>query len=1661
MSTFNRELACAVAQLPDVEVWCLLPKRPFEQEVREAKQAGVCLRWAQACMVPSGNDLFLLVGPMEGDSDEDPFDGGVHAVVGHGRWTGPAAVRLVAQHNVPTRVHVVHVDPRQIEPLKEQTGGRTASPGQRVDELEAIDRGLALGDRVLACGVGPRLATTCLEQAYGIPAHELIPGLSGDPETGTGRPRTALFVGRVEDAPLKGLDILVSGFLELARSSPVSLEIRGAIDEAKTQARLDELLGADPQAAKRLRCRVSPFTVNSTHLDGSFRNAQVVVMPSREEGFGLVALEAIARGRPVVASRESGFAELIRRVTDGIDETLYDSFTFDPDEDGSLAAKVGAVFAEPDVARERALRLRKLLLPVCDWSVSAALLVGAIREALESGDDSEGGPPLPGTQPPPDTGPTPTSSDPAIASPSAEAGLASWPTTIGGEWIERPESEQIKKAVGNEASGPVLVLGGPGSGKSALLSRVADDLLALGWYVHSIKADQLPPRVRSEAALCAWAKLPDTSVGAALTALVRDHGRVVLMVDQLDALASLVDLRTGRLLVLMKAIRVASRIPGVRVVASMRELESKYDPQLRRLRGAREMQKRPVEVHIGKLPRAEVADLWERRLGMRLDPVPAHLLEPYILKMAMRLGEPGPSATAISQRYWQEEVLSASSEEQGALRDLVRRMEEDETFWAEVSETERSVLGRWLGDDGLLVAARDDGIRCAFAHQTLHEEARAQRWLDEHDSGALADWVQDHLDTLTYRPKLRAILERVREAGRDYVEVWDALWAVGQERSNLRELLAVHLGQSEAPGALETERMRSLLETEQSWIRGAALTTIAGNELWFEALKPWLAAKVTDEEHVGWLAGYLGTCWDFAAGTLDEWLASWAMDRERHRDLLWVLSRRGTWSEQGFGILLAVVASSADHDLIQMVARGMRDGSRLVRLGVAYARANWGMDEDDPYALPRGFPWGEASKDAEAFVSALAPLVADIASKAAVQQGGRRFGTDPHIWQHLDPLPGEDPIHAFAEALIEAVSAPPNVPPPVEILSHVDNADVQIMLVRAFQAIARRSPNEAVRFLLADRRRLLLESAAPGLVGELAGCLDVGENRQLRAAIMEVQRYVPPADSDHRDVERIEHENARYRQLLLGLLESGEPVDVASRDYLDDLDHRPRGGIVRSPYTVDDIRTWDEGELEGAILYMSGREGADWDWEGDEPIGGALEFHRELERWLVEEPARAMRLLDRLLDLAREPGGDRYLGAIAHLLTAARSCDAIDPAETVLALERAIASGLLDASTDEAAEARWATASSVIPGLVDRRAELPQSTLEAVKRWAALDAGEDHDLDDDLDPGSPFLGRMGGRMLPRGSYPHLRAIGALSLAGGHGGWPGLVATYEGLLGRADAQGWRVLLSSTHWMWPGPEHREGWLAFLEKLFETHPEILEHGDGALILWRMRWIAPPGAMRGWLDLLRRGRWGSGTRVAAELTTVFAFVGPQAMWAGELLASWIQALDETWGDNTLGVAHGLAFLWSDRDVAGQATEWVGRFLRSAGPEAVGTFLRALRPSAYRVHEGLLSALEILRERQLPWPDTAHSFLAEALLDATELYPRRAGECALWLAGQLDEAGQWMSEPLMLIALHLTRQEGAEIKELGMKLFEMVLDRGSWRAAQAMKAVDGAPIHE
>jgi D-inositol-3-phosphate glycosyltransferase len=118
-----------------------------------------------------------------------------------------------------------------------------------------------------------------------------------------------LWVGRLEK--LKGVDILVGAVAQLAERDFTLLIVGGDDRAAPLRSELEA-----QAAAEGLTANVRfEGPVAHDRLPAYYSAADVVVVPSYYESFGLVAVEAMACGAPVVASRVGG---LVSTVVDGV-----------------------------------------------------------------------------------------------------------------------------------------------------------------------------------------------------------------------------------------------------------------------------------------------------------------------------------------------------------------------------------------------------------------------------------------------------------------------------------------------------------------------------------------------------------------------------------------------------------------------------------------------------------------------------------------------------------------------------------------------------------------------------------------------------------------------------------------------------------------------------------------------------------------------------------------------------------------------------------------------------------------------------------------------------------------------------------------------------------------------------------------------------------------------------------------------------------------------------------------------------------------------------------------------------------------------------------------------------------------------------------------------
>ena len=164
---------------------------------------------------------------------------------------------------------------------------------------------------------------------YPIPADEAKLYVGLKPED-----RMVLYVGRIE--PLKGLDTLIQAMsdLELHEKRRVHLAIIGGDPSASPHEMSGEMA--------RLQKLCDDLAVGQTvvflgkrdqdKLPYYYSAAELVVMPSHYESFGMVALEAMACGTPVIASEVGGLAYLVKDGETG--------FTIPDQEPDTLCEKI-------------------------------------------------------------------------------------------------------------------------------------------------------------------------------------------------------------------------------------------------------------------------------------------------------------------------------------------------------------------------------------------------------------------------------------------------------------------------------------------------------------------------------------------------------------------------------------------------------------------------------------------------------------------------------------------------------------------------------------------------------------------------------------------------------------------------------------------------------------------------------------------------------------------------------------------------------------------------------------------------------------------------------------------------------------------------------------------------------------------------------------------------------------------------------------------------------------------------------------------------------------------------------------------------------------------------------------------------------------------------
>jgi glycosyltransferase involved in cell wall biosynthesis len=394
IQTVNRNLCSALAAVSRVHdllinVVCLATECT-DEDIAQALLQGVTLQRADDVSSES-NDNRIIATMMHSSLTSLQ---NVACVVGHSKFTGKAARWARDNYFANAKVVTVyHMDPDLTETWKE---GQPSS-----EDRVMIERQVALGADIIFA-VGPLLSIRLNQLLFGQPGKQprvetLLCGINDQIKPRNTPPPVPnfLFVGRVEHPRIKGIDLFAKAAGRLIKrlkderdpKTDPTFVIRGFPNDEKRASEIYQELceQARAEANHEVTFIRRNFTPDEQKISEDIQSASVLVMPSRAEGFGLVALEAISHGVPIIVAEDSGVAELIKSIAMPGFKADFIIDTRDEANEAieSLARAMYLFVHMPNRGKMIAESLLERLSPKCSWNESARTFLRTVLENSE------------------------------------------------------------------------------------------------------------------------------------------------------------------------------------------------------------------------------------------------------------------------------------------------------------------------------------------------------------------------------------------------------------------------------------------------------------------------------------------------------------------------------------------------------------------------------------------------------------------------------------------------------------------------------------------------------------------------------------------------------------------------------------------------------------------------------------------------------------------------------------------------------------------------------------------------------------------------------------------------------------------------------------------------------------------------------------------------------------------------------------------------------------------------------------------------------------------------------------------------------------------------------------------------------------------------------
>ena len=1169
--------------------------------------------------------------------------------------------------------------------------------------------------------------------------------------------------------------------------------------------------------------------------------------------------------------------------------------------------------------------------------------------------------------------------------------LMQWPKTLaGGQTIERPEMMEVIDRLEGAYTSTTAVVGEPGAGKSALLSTIAHRFVERGWPVLAIKADLLDSNVTREGHLREHLGLDE--LPSDLLQRMAKFQPVLLVLDQLDALAKYLDRHTSRLSVLLALVRRLSGTNNVHIVMSSRSFEFEHDVRLRAA-GAESV---PLELPA-----------WSQVLAV-LNGYGVHAEEwpeaakniiraPQALAIYLQLDGRGTSEVFTNYRtmlehLWTERVLSPRD---GARRSqLATRMAEDmaeeETLWVPSSRYDdhvEDIEGLQAAD----VLTKLPG-RIGFSHQTIFEHALARSFARER--GRLSGYALKRVSSLLLRPKLLTGLSYLRDVEPNiYHDELEAIWKAENLRRHLRILLIDFLGRQTKPTDREARVMAEALKASNQ--RAEAFRAIIGSRGWFGLFSDIYIAEGmrSSDEDANLQIGILGRAWDFAPHDVERLLQThWMPDARHDERTWWVLQEARQWTKAMLDIACRIVARTRiDHFRIDFVIGSIGVDQPDLALRLVLAQLNRDLDEAKEESAERAKRTMPAlSAEAERYIwlsenQPSAPLKALIERRedsdtllALAEHAPSTYLEILWPWyeqclkalrEKTEDLPGL-PAYAldreadfrFAQDQTMGLSEPTLIAAlriaaerlaeddPDEWLAWVGKlrgfevAPVQRLIAHSFAHTPERFAVQALAFMLEDTRRYVLGSTermtgtSSRLVEAVSGHWSDKDIEHFERAVSD---YRPPAPAYLEEAERRQAWLGivrRVRQSLLRALPR-ERVSRKTRRLIEQeelaIGDPTIGSRMIGPRWIGP--TMSAAEMKRASdealinAFRKLPDNTDWSHPTQLMLGGNIQLAREFAHIAKEDPQRAERVLLRLPPECGTRATGYALDAMAEGATP----------EQVLGLLHEAVNGGFDS------EEFRTSASRAVGRLVDRDADIPDETVEILTKWIAHpipeEATESGDTDDALAIGAES--DNDGSEVDRDTSERslLWGSGGITVVPG-GDYQVFETLFRVRLAREEFDQADETLCAyldrckEAEVWdmliryiprPHPINPARGMGILNRLFRDVPGLVESAYAAFLLANSpSWNGKFADTQ--LDRWRDSRSHTGRQAYGEIVAVIGLTQPLLRWAQERVEGLIA--DRTMEEARAGAALSAAHLWNDSATRPGACDLLTRLLAGGG---------------------------------------------------------------------------------------------------------------------------------